>query len=1310
MGAFSKGRPESAGGTGQPPSWHSSGTQSALAKAGGANPLLVQANPSFGAGGGARSTSFGQQGAGGAPVTGYGALARGNTLNARPEGYWGAKTGTGAGQGYAQPSKGKDVWTPAGTSGFVGKQPKGAGSGNKSGGSGKPKPAAGATKDGSPWAPPLRRVVVNQSAMRAMRLAADAPTPPGLLDNTDFKAASSQPDLHHLDKKFGEAEKDHGGHYVRSSLFAPPAPPNGGPHGKVRRSLPVYQYRTKLIDAFVNNPVTIVEGETGSGKTTQVAQYLLEHASETNAPVNIICTQPRRISAIGVAERVASERGEPRVGVGAVGYAIRGETKVCDDTRLLFCTTGVLLRRLEKDPTLQGITHVLVDEVHERTVEGDFLLMALKEMLARKEEAGDTNKIPMVKVGLMSATMDGDVLAKYFDGAPRVSFPGRAFPVATLHLEDAIATTKHWVDRQAEWCHGSHANQRKSGKAAAKDESKRPPSEPEWAQRLQRSNPNQTRARAACRSLSQLDTDVVNQQLICELVKWFVDAASGDVDKALSLLPGAHQDRWDRGMAQTTEREKDDGGSGAGGTAILIFLPGTKEIDNLRETLVAAASQSSGRSGGAGGGPVLDPDWILPLHGALPPDDQRRVFQRPPPGKVKVVLSTNVAETSITIDDVVCVIDTGRVKEERYDAERLMSSLDDVPVSAAAAKQRRGRAGRVRPGIAFHLFPSDAPLNKYTDPEVRRVGLQQLVMRVKALSLPGSAEQVCARLPEPPELLSVRNAVEDLRCIGALAHEDEHLTPLGKLLSQLPTDARLGKLVVYGCALGMTDEALTLASLLGSRSPFLMPGEAREAADESKKRFGVTPQSDVLGALAAYNAFDALPGQQRFEFARERFLSIKTLQQVANSKRQLLENLSSLGVVPRGIRKSHVEYVGRRHDGSDGVRLVLGQLPVAAVVGLDEASGGGQGQGGHTTNFGQGFLPPPPGNGHGILPPPPAPNGEPRLKPPPSALLAGLLCAGLYPQLAYLHAPPTKKGAASSSAVKLHVRAADRTLSEPDAASVHPGSVNGMLDGNAWRSCYVAFHERVKTSKVYVRDSTPVPPLAMMLLAGGELHREHGSGNDGNQLYETGGDGYDEILALDGYYRMHVPTQAAELVVKLREKIQGLVRRLILDVDATRKNASGGGRDGRGGGVGFHKAQNGPAPPWTGDKEGETIVRDMVEALTHISKWEDVRVVPEMSGAERKKIDAQRKHALKTAEQRRLKAAKQQQHGQRKAGPGGGRGGGRGGRGKGGGGKQSAPVGGQGNWSQLQNGGGTKRGRDMGGGGPPPNPKRHKKF
>ena len=1326
MGAFSNGRPVSAGGSGQPPprpppAWHAQLEKMQT------NPLLSGSQPGLPLRGG--SSGFG--GGSGAPITGYGALATGQSRaglggasDPRGDGYWGAKPpafirsggGGGGSSGMygtgspldvnANKRKYSDVWAPSGATGKVGKQPKPPGKSPNS--SKPPAKAPGATADGSPWHPPLRRVSVSGEAMRAMRGALAVPAPPGLilehaLDDT-VKPSGSVPDLTYLDKKAGETQREealHGGHYVRGSLFAPPPPPDGGPHGAVRRSLPVFRHRPALIDAFAKNPVTIVEGETGSGKTTQVAQYILEHAAETNTPVNIICTQPRRISAIGVAERVAAERGEPRVGVGAVGYAIRGESKTCDNTRLLFCTTGVLLRRLERDPSLAGVTHVLVDEVHERTVEGDFLLMALKEMLT---EGGSS-----VKLGLMSATMDGDVLAKYFDDAPRVSFPGRAFPVATLHLEDAIATTKHWVDRQAEWCHGSYQNQRRAGKAAANDESRRPSSEQEWVSRLQRSNPNQTRARAAARALAQLDTEVVNQQLIVELVRWFVDSAGGDVDRALEMLPGSRDDRWDRGTAQTEARNKDDGGAGAGGTAVLVFLPGVREIDDVREALVNAARQSGG---GGGGRLALDPDWVLPLHGALPPDEQKRVFQRPPSGSVKVVLSTNVAETSITIDDVVCVVDAGRVKEERYDAERLMSSLDDVAVSQAAAKQRRGRAGRVRPGIAFHLFPSDAPLNRYTDPEVRRVGLQQLVMRVKALNLPGSAEEVCARLPEPPERAAVHNAVEDLRCIGALAAGDEHLTPLGKLLAQLPTDARLGKLVVFGCALGMCDEALTLASLLGSRSPFLMPAEAREAADKSKKRFGVGPQSDVLGALRAYNEFDAIPGQARFDFARDRFLSIKTLQQVANNKRQLLENLSTLGVVPRGIRANHVEWVGRKHDGSDGVRLVLGQLPIAlAVAPPPPAPPPGAPGGAYPPPPGGGY-PPPPGGGY----PPPPGTDEKKPKAASTALLSALLCAGLYPQLAYLFAPPTKKGAASSSAVKLHVRPADRTLSEPDSASVHPGSVNGELNGAEWRSCYVAFHERVKTTKVYMRDSTPVPPLAMLLLAGGDLKREPGAGKDGQQLYATGGDGSDEILALDGFYRLHVPSDAAELVMQLRERIQGLVRRLIDEVEETPKGRRGNHQGA--GGRGFHQAHNGPAPLSSGDKEGETIVRDTVEVLDKISEWKDVKVVPELSPHEKKKLEAQRRHAAKVAEQRRLKQARAQEKQRqireaaaaRRAGRGAGKGGGRGGGGRGGGGRGG---GGRGRWNNKKRHGGGGGGGGQGGGGGgdgAPNAKRHKRF
>ena len=247
----------------------------------------------------------------------------------------------------------------------------------------------------------------------------------------------------------------------------------------VRHNLPAFKHRRELLDAL-SHPLSIVEGETGSGKTTQVAQYLLEEAAATGRRVNIICTQPRRISAIGVADRVAAERGE-RVGEGAVGYAVRGESRQCSKTCLLFCTTGVLLRILEEDAELSNVTHVLVDEVHERTVENDFLLLTLKSLLQQRmrnggggregekerrgsrweergketgEERGNeagthagVKEAGELHVCLMSATMDSKVLIDYFSrefgAVPRVSVGGRTFPVTQLHLEDALALTRH---------------------------------------------------------------------------------------------------------------------------------------------------------------------------------------------------------------------------------------------------------------------------------------------------------------------------------------------------------------------------------------------------------------------------------------------------------------------------------------------------------------------------------------------------------------------------------------------------------------------------------------------------------------------------------------------------------------------------------------------------------------------------------------------------------------------------------------------------------------------------------------------------
>ena len=258
-------------------------------------------------------------------------------------------------------------------------------------------------------------------------------------------------------------------------------------------------------------------------------------------------------------------------------------------------------------------------------------------------------------------------------------------------------------------------------------------------------------------------------------------------------------------------------------------------------------------------------EWVLPLHGGLPPDEQRRVFDRPPPRRraggldalelrhgggggapfsadghvVKVVLATNVAETSITIDDVGFVIDAGRVKEERYEVARRMASLQDVLISAAAAKQRRGRAGRVQHGLCAHLFTSDTELAPYTQPEVCRVALEQLVMRTKSLRLPGRAADSIGRLPDPPSLEAVAAAVAELSSLGAL-DSDEKLTPMGQVRSTppLPSPPHPSRPHRPGHSRaphspGHSLHSSPLASLLSLASPF---GTASAAALEASDR------------------------------------------------------------------------------------------------------------------------------------------------------------------------------------------------------------------------------------------------------------------------------------------------------------------------------------------------------------------------------------------------------------------------------------------------------------------------------------------
>jgi len=742
--------------------------------------------------------------------------------------------------------------------------------------------------------------------------------------------------------------------------------------------------------------------------------------------------------------------------------------------------------------------------VHERTVEGDFLLLTLRRLLATPRPP----HTPALHVCLMSATMEGELLSNYYGRCPRVRFPGRAFPVATLHLEDALGLTRHVVRSGADWALGSRA----AAKRAQRDEERRaggtddaappppPPSEAEWARRLPHAGGG------ACRALATLDPSAIDVELIVQLLEWF--KRCGGVGEALRRVGGEHGSGGDGGDGGGGGGGDGGGGGGGGGGdggralggAALVFLPGTREIDDVRTALLASA---------AFGADATQAEWVLALHGSLPPDEQRRVFARPPGGggAIKVVLATNVAETSITIDDVGFVIDAGRVKEERYDSSRRMASLEDVLISRAAAKQRRGRAGRTGHGLCVHLYTSDAPLAPYTEPEVRRVALEQLVMRTKSLRLEGSADGVLSQLPDPPSVGAVTAAVADLTALGALSALDESLTPTGELLSKLPVDARLGKLILLGVCFDATDEALTIAAALASRSPFLSPHVRRQEADESRKAFAVGlagehTQSDHLAVLHAYQAFDSgHAGEGRFAFARERFLGIRTLQSIASLKRQLLEALSMAGLAPPGLRASKVEEGGRRNGGSDGVRIALART-----------SG----------------------------------------RPPPSELLVMIICAALHPNLAYLGGGTNQ----SSEQLKLLIRDPTGGAAEPQAASIHPSSVNSKLSGSQWCAPMVAFHECVRTTKLYVRDASPAPLLPLLICSGSSLTQEEPEPamargwQQRGQEHRGGGKGKGQAqsceLTLDGWLSVSVrPPRVVPLIMQMRQRVDALMAELI---------------------------------------------------------------------------------------------------------------------------------------------------------------------
>jgi ATP-dependent RNA helicase DHX57 len=543
-----------------------------------------------------------------------------------------------------------------------------------------------------------------------------------------------------------------------------------------RRSLPAWEMRDTIIDAVYEHQVIIISGETGSGKSTQSAQFILDdlYSRALGDATKIICTQPRRISALGLADRVSEERCS-NVGQ-EVGYIIRGESKTTPQTKIVFVTTGVLLRRLQTSggssddvvASLADISHVIIDEVHERSLDTDFLLVLLRDVLRKRKD---------LKLILMSATLDAGVFEDYFskDGkVGRVEISGRTFPVEDYYLDDVIRMT------------GFNARQ---------------PSRRDFDDDTDTTGMDSDVA-AAIQSIGMR----INYDLISQTVK--------EIDAELS-------------------HTKQDGG-------ILIFLPGVIEINRTIDSLRSIPNLHA-----------------LPLHASLQSAEQRRVFPHAPKGTRKVIVATNVAETSITIDDIVAVIDTGRVKETSYDPQNNMRKLEEVWASRAACKQRRGRAGRVQAGKCYKLYTRNAEMVKMMErpePEIRRVPLEQLCLSVRAMGVKDVAAFLASALT-PPESLAVDGAMDLLGRMGALDGED--LTALGRHLSMIPADLRCGKLMVYGAMFGCLDASVTIAAILTVKSPFVSPQDKRDEAKSARSKFSIG-QGDLIGDLRAVEQWDEM--------------------------------------------------------------------------------------------------------------------------------------------------------------------------------------------------------------------------------------------------------------------------------------------------------------------------------------------------------------------------------------------------------------------------------------------------------------------
>lgn len=537
---------------------------------------------------------------------------------------------------------------------------------------------------------------------------------------------------------------------------------------KKRRDLPVHQQRDEFLKLYQQSQILVFVGETGSGKTTQIPQFVLYDDLPHLNKKMVACTQPRRVAAMSVAQRVAEEMD---VGLGEeVGYSIRFEDKTSPSTMLKYMTDGMLLREAMNDHDLSRYSTIILDEAHERTLATDILMGLLKEVVLRRKD---------LKLIIMSATLDATKFQKYFHDAPLLAVPGRTHPVEIFYTP----------------------------------------------------SPEQDYVEAALRTVLQI---------------------------------------------HATEGEGD----------ILLFLTGEEEIEDACRKINLEAQELI-RDDAAG------PLQVYPLYGTLPPAQQQKIFNPAPPPATpggrpgrKCIVSTNIAETSLTIDGIVFVVDPGFSKQKVYNPRIRVESLLVSPISKASAQQRAGRAGRTRPGKCFRLYTEAAfkkELIEQTYPEVLRSNLASTVLELKKL---GVEDLVHFDLMDPPAPETLMRALEELNYLSCLDDEGD-LTALGKLAAEFPLDPALAVMLITSPEFYCSNEILSLTALLSVPQIFVRPANNRKRADEMKDLFA-HPEGDHLTMLNVYHAFkgDAATENPK-QWCHDHFLSYRALQQADNIRLQL---------------------------------------------------------------------------------------------------------------------------------------------------------------------------------------------------------------------------------------------------------------------------------------------------------------------------------------------------------------------------------------------------------------------------------------